>query len=565
MDLGQLYDQAVGQMQARAASADREISNVNNVTGEMVNIMQASADASRAVGEAQASEVEAKGVRELAADAQRKRMEAATLNPLGATDLTDFMGQVAVKIAAQKAQLDGERATIVGKMQTKFTDDPLAWITNAFTVPDEIRTYNAKYDGLKGEMEFQAKVDSALKSGLATQKALEASTSTAEVAAAANRARNMAEVVALSAQHAAMQDSLTGVTMRNSLLAVKADAAKDMLSSKLAILANARADESLALHKEEAADRREARKEKLKNEDDLNKTLPIAFAAHGLDPAQGTVNSWKKLAQVDKDTADSILKFAIKVDMAKSSNTPNAMAGIRLVEEPADAMALVKSGVPLQGNGAQAAWLKGVDVKTQQALRSQQFEGAKTFGSLPVKQQAELYRSTFNTIAKQEAQPNSNNMKLSSGELGLLKLGGEPLGPRTPQLSRLLAANPLMKNKEYTPEELIKLVQMDIKQQIVFNAANKLTGKSSVDTMNLKAAYIQEYSKELADAFTAKKQSLFIGVQPHLLGVPIDPKSKYEYQYQAKGFLFDKTAKADLGREDHVARILLKEEANDLK
>ena len=250
MDLAQLYEQAVGQQQARMRVADNEISNVNNLTGEMVNILQSSANASRAVGEATASEVEAKGVRELAADAERKRMEAAMLNPLGAKDLTDFMGQVSVKIAAQKEQLDAERAQLVGKMETKFTDDPVAWITNAFTVPDEVRTYNAKYEGLKGEMEFQAKVDSALRYGLSTQKALEASTSTAEVAASANKARNMAEVVALSAQHEAMRDSLTAVTLRNSLLNSKADAARDILSSKLQILANARADESLQMQRE---------------------------------------------------------------------------------------------------------------------------------------------------------------------------------------------------------------------------------------------------------------------------------------------------------------------------
>jgi len=557
MDLAKLYEQAVGQQQARMRGADNEISNVNNLTGEMVNIMQSSANASRAVGEATASEAEAKGVRELAADAERKRMEAAMLNPLGAKDLTDFMGQVSVKIAAQKEQLDAERAQLVGKMETKFTDDPVAWITNAFTVPDEIRTYNAKYEGLKGEMEFQAKVDSALRSGLSTQKALEASTSTAEVAASANRARNMAEVVALSAQHEAMRDSLTAVTLRNSLLNSKADAARDILNSKLQILANARADESLEMQREENADRKAARAEKLKNEDELAKVLPIAFAAHGLDAGQGTISNWKKLSQVDKDAADSILKFAIKIDMAKSSNSPNAAANIRITEEPVDAWAMVKNGIPLQGNGAQAAWLKDIDAKTLQALRMQKFDGTKGFQELPAKQQAEIYRSTFNQIAKAAVTPNPDNMKVSAAELGVLKLGGDKLASRTPALTKLLSANPLLKNKELSPEELITLVRTDIAASIVAAGAG--------GSINSRATLYAQYSKELSDLYTSKTQSLLVNVQPHLLGVPIDPKAKYEYTYKVPGFIFDKSAKADLGRADHIMRILLKEDTDGLK
>lgn len=558
MDLAQLYEQAVGQQQARMRGADNEISNVNNLTGEMVNIMQSSANASRAVGEATASEVEAKGVRELAADAERKRLEAAMLNPLGAKDLTDFMGQVSVKIAAQKEQLDAERAQLVGKLETKFTDDPVAWITNAFTVPDEVRTYNAKYEGLKGEMEFQAKVDSALRSGLSTQKALEASTSTAEVAASANKARNMAEVVALSAQHEAMRDSLTAVTLRNSLLNSKADAARDILNSKLQILANARADESLQMQREENADRRAARAEKLKNEDDLAKVLPMAYSAHGLAASQGTLSNWKKLSLVDKDAAESILKFASKVDWAKSSNSPNAAASIRLTEEPVDAWILVKNGLPLQGNGAQAAWLRDIDAKTQQHLRSQRFEnGTKEFSALPVKQQAELYKSTFNSVARAEAVPNNSNMKVSAGELASLRLGGEELMARIPNLAKLINANPQLRTKTYTPEDIVGLARADI--------AGSISAAAGAGGLNYRAQLYQRYAKEIADLYTAKTQAMFLTVQPHLLGVPIDPKAKYEYSYNIPGFIFDKTVKADIKRADHVMRILLKEDTNGLQ
>jgi hypothetical protein len=265
MDLAALYSQVVAASQERAAGATNEIGNVNSLTGELVNLLQRQADASNGVGQAEASAIEAKGARELAADAERKRLEAAMLHPLGAKDLVDFMGQQSVKIAQQKQALDAERAQLVGKMQTKFSDDPLGWLVNAFTVPGEIRDYNAKYQGLAGEMEFQAKVDQALKSGVGTQKAMEATTSAQEVAAQANKAKNMAAVVAMNSQVEALKSSLTAVGLRSSLLNAKADSARDILSSKLAILANARADE-------EAADRREARKEKKLAEDDLTKS-----------------------------------------------------------------------------------------------------------------------------------------------------------------------------------------------------------------------------------------------------------------------------------------------------
>ena len=149
LSLTALYEAALAQSAARGAAAGNEIGNVNNITGEMVNIMQRQADASKQVGEAEVAAIEAKGARELAADAERKRMEAAMVGPHGASDLVDFMGQQSAKIAAQKTQLDQERAAIVGKMQVGFTDDPLQWIANAFTVPEEIRTYNAKYESLQ--------------------------------------------------------------------------------------------------------------------------------------------------------------------------------------------------------------------------------------------------------------------------------------------------------------------------------------------------------------------------------------------------------------------------------
>jgi hypothetical protein len=218
MDLAALYSQVVAASQERAAGATNEIGNVNSLTGELVNLLQRQADASNGVGQAEASAIEAKGARELAADAERKRLEAAMLHPLGAKDLVDFMGQQSVKIAQQKQALDAERAQLVGKMQTKFSDDPLGWLVNAFTVPGEIRDYNAKYQGLAGEMEFQAKVDQVLKSGVGTQKAMEATTSAQEVAAQANKAKNMAAVVAMNSQVEALKSSLTAVGLRSSLL-----------------------------------------------------------------------------------------------------------------------------------------------------------------------------------------------------------------------------------------------------------------------------------------------------------------------------------------------------------
>jgi hypothetical protein len=193
------------------------------------------------------------------------------------------------------------------------------------------------------------------------------------VAAQANKAKNMAAVVAMNSQVEALKSSLTAVGLRSSLLNAKADSARDILNSKLAVLANARADE-------EAADRREARKEKKLAEDDLAKVLPAAYLAHGFKAEAGTVANLKRLMITDKEAADNILKLAYRVDRAKDSTKPDAIAGLRITEEPSEAWALVQRGVPLQGNGAQAAWLKSVNDKTMVALRTQKFEnGMKSF------------------------------------------------------------------------------------------------------------------------------------------------------------------------------------------
>lgn len=554
LDLQQLYEQAIGASQQRSAAAGTELGNVSNLSGELVNILQKKADTSMEVGQAQAAEIEAKGARELTAQAQRKKLEAAMLNPQGAADLVEFSNQMSVKIAKQKEQLDAERGQIIQKMGTRFSDDPLGWLSNAFTVPDEVRTYNAKYAGLKGEMAFQAKMVEALSSGLTTQKQLEATTSTAEVAAAAKKAKDMATVVALQSQADAMQASLTAVGMRTGLMNAKADAAKDMLHAALSMAANARAEE-------ERIDRQKVRKENDKSEAELAAVLPIAYAAHGFSPMQGTVNNWKRFAQVDKDTADSILKFAAKLDIVKDSKDPKELAGIRLTDSPSEAFAMVQRGVPLQGEGAQATWLKGIDVKTQKYLRAQRYEnGTKDFYSLPKNQQLEVYRTTFDAIAKAEAAPNNENMSVNAGELGALKIGGEPLMTRIPGIAKLLKANPALKNKQYTPEDIFNLVREDVAATLVAGGQN-----GTVLPINIKSQLYQQYSKEIADLYTAKTQSLFTVIQPHLLGVPIDPNAKYDYTYKVPGFIFDNKVKADIKRQDHVMRVLLKEDTNDLK
>jgi len=554
LDLQQLYEQAIGASQQRSAAAGTELGNVSNLSGELVNILQRKADTSMEVGQAQAAEIEAKGARELTAQAQRKKLEAAMLNPQGAADLVEFSNQMSVKIAKQKEQLDAERGQIIQKMGTRFSDDPLGWLSNAFTVPDEVRTYNAKYAGLKGEMAFQAKMVDALSSGLTTQKQLEATTSAAEVAAAAKKAKDMATVVALQSQADAMQASLTAVGMRTSLMNAKADSAKDMLHAALSMAANARAEE-------ERIDRQKVRKENDKSEAELAAVLPIAYAAHGFSPMQGTVNNWKRFAQVDKDTADSILKFAAKLDIVKDSKDPKELAGIRLTDSPSEAFAMVQRGVPLQGEGAQATWLKGIDVKTQKYLRAQRYEnGTKDFYSLPKNQQLEVYRTTFDAIAKAEAAPNNENMSVNAGELGALKIGGEPLMARIPGIAKLLKANPALKNKQYTPEDIFNLVREDVAATLVAGGQN-----GTVLPINIKSQLYQQYSKEIADLYTAKTQSLFTVIQPHLLGVPIDPNAKYDYTYKVPGFIFDNKVKADIKRQDHVMRVLLKEDTNDLK
>ena len=545
MDLAALYSQVVASSQARAAGADNEISNVNSLTGELVNLLQRQADASIGVGEAEAAAINAKGTRELAADAERKRLEAAMLHPLGAKDLTDFFARQAVKIAEQKQQLDAERAQLVGKMNTKFSDNPLEWLVNAFTVPDEVRNYNAKYQGLAGEMEFQAKVDSALKSGVATQKSLEATTSAQEVAAQANKAKNMAAVVAMNSQVEALKSSLTAVGLRSSLLNAKADAARDILSSKLAILANARADE-------EAADRRAARADKKKDEDELAKSLPAAFAAHGFDASAGTIANLKRLMVTDKDAADNIVKFAYRLDTARSSSKPDAYAGIKITESPAEAWSLVQRGVPLQGNGAQANWLKQVNDKTLVALRSMKFEGTKSFLDLPAKQQAEIFQNKYNEIARREAQPNADNMKVSAGQLASLRVGADKLTAIAPNITKLISANPALVNKELSPEEVVNLVR----------SAAFIQG-GMLDT-NKRAANIRMYAKELSYLYDAKMQSHLLNVQPHLLGAAIDPSSDYEYTISQGQFgnMFPRAQKIKLRRADNWERILLRESIN---
>lgn len=543
--IDELFDQVVRASQARAAQATGDVTAVNDVSGEIVRVLQQQADATKSVGDAEAAAIEAKGTRELEAGAERKRLEAAMLHPMGADDLVDFMGKSAARIAAQKEALDQERAVIVNMMQTKFLDDPLAYLSNAFTLPGEIQTYNAKHAGLQGEIAFTATVDNALKGALGTQKSLEATTSAVEVQKAAIKARNMADVVALESQYKALQSSITAVTLRNSLLNTNADSARDILNAKLAVLANARADE-------EMRDRREHRAKEKLEEQELNRVLPATFAAFGLDAKQGTVENWKKMTITDKPAADALLKFAFKLDRAMNASDPEAVARLTLADDPAEAYSLYKRGLPMQGNGEQGRWLDKIAQKTTAILERSSYEGNKKFNQLPAKEKEAIFRNEYNKVAAQEAQPNQENMSVSVRELASMKIGGESLSAKAPNLAKLFASNPALKESSFTPEELVRFVR---------NAAYVQGGMLDI---NKRAANIQLYAKELSYVYTAKMQSQFINVQPHLFNVAVDPKAKYSYALKqgSVGPIFQNTWKLDPTRADSWVNVLLKENAD---
>ena len=82
--------------------------------------------------------------------------------------------------------------------------------------------------------------------------------------------------------------------------------------------------------------------------------------------------------------------------------------------------------------------------------------------------------------------------------------------------------------------------------------------------VNKRAANVQKYAKELEYLYTAKMQSNFLGVQPHLVGAAASPTGEYEYnitQGQLGNFL-PKAQKIRITRSADWARILLKESIN---
>lgn len=222
---------------------------------------------------------------------------------------------------------------------------------------------------------------------------------------------------------------------------------------------------------------------------------------------------------------------------------------MRLADDPAEAYSLMKRGLPLQGNGAQVKWLEDVAGRTLQELDRQKYNGNKRFSELDAKKREEIFRTAYNKTAAYMANPNDQNMSVTARELSALKVGGESLVDKAPNIAKLLAANPAFKDKTFTPEELVNHLR----------TTAFISG--GVMDVNKRAANMQLYAKELGYLYTAKMQAQFLTAQPHLLGVATDPKAAYEYSVNQGqvGNLFPTRRKINPTRQEDWLAILLRE------
>lgn len=145
---------------------------------------------------------------ELIMDKERKNKQAAAFfgtNPEAANSVIQAMS---AEILDQHGKVQASAAEILQKQNTKFSDDPIEWITNAFMLPSDIAAHNTREAILERSVKTLQSLEMLTQEQVKTNNAIAATTSTAISAANADALLAAATVRAANAKQQALRDGV---------------------------------------------------------------------------------------------------------------------------------------------------------------------------------------------------------------------------------------------------------------------------------------------------------------------------------------------------------------------
>jgi len=229
---------------------------------------------------------------------------------LNTEKLTDANARLIQSLAVRDEAL----AAVNEKQRVGLFDNPIGWLLNQITVNDDIAKYNAANAEVENNSERIKRLTSATDAEVTTQNALRHTTSQAASVAAAEKTRLDAESMAATARIKGFEVNAAGVNAAITASKEELNARNVAYHAELAQEASGRANEELALQRENAQQRRDEwafRKdqlaEALKNKKDVElakqemlDTVNIGLQAIGAQPINNPSTIARFMLQAEK-------------------------------------------------------------------------------------------------------------------------------------------------------------------------------------------------------------------------------------------------------------------------
>lgn len=317
---------------------------VSDTMTDVADIMSGAASNTQAETDAMKQSAQAKNeaerlivARKMGNEAKNKEQIAAFgTNPEASSYILAAMSHRVLDI---NAELDSRSKDLQEKMGTKFSDDPVGWIANQFTIPGDVLAYTHRAADLDRTNAVMREMIARSKDVVALNAAIDAGTST-EISAALEK-QNLAEasVKVAEANQKLATFNLTGVNIRR---AASMDQAQLMITAQnaeakqqelqLARAAGSRAEQSLQLQIEMKNLTMDEKRDKMETDAIIQQKLNNVAALTGTNPIttkeyqQGSAKSraMYETLMTDPDFNEQRLGFntAIAVEKSNEYNFP---------------------------------------------------------------------------------------------------------------------------------------------------------------------------------------------------------------------------------------------------
>lgn len=297
----------------RAAAVD-----VNQAFREQFDLYKTISDNTIAAGQATAVVEGAKqtGILETQAAVDLGAFTLGTDMRLNTEKLTDANARLIQSLAVRDEAL----AAVNEKQRVGLFDNPIGWLLNQITVNDDIAKYNAANAEVETNAERIKRLTDATNAEVTTQNALRHTTSQAASVAAAEKTRLDAESMAATARIKGFEVNAAGVNAAVAASKEELNAQNIAYHAVLAQEASGRANEELALQRENAQQRRDEWKfRKTQIEEALRNKKDVELAKQEM---LDTVNIGLKVIGAESLTnPNTIARFMLQAE--KSGTVPD--------------------------------------------------------------------------------------------------------------------------------------------------------------------------------------------------------------------------------------------------